>query len=61
MTRSAGIYPAWQKLLLHLLPNAEPLGLSGLTHLPHAQDPTAIAYGLTSFFARYPISEPPAT
>jgi hypothetical protein len=28
-----------QKLLLHWLPNAEPLDLPGLTHLLHAQDP----------------------
>ena len=44
-----------QKLLLHWLPNAEPLDLPGLTHLLHAQDPAAVADGLTSFFARHPI------
>ena len=47
-----------QKLLLHWLPNAEPLDLPGLTHLLHAQDPAAVAGGLTRFFARHPIPEP---
>ena len=46
-----------QKLLLHWLPNAEPLDLPGLTHLLHAQDPAAVAGGLTGFFARHPIPE----
>jgi hypothetical protein len=48
-----------QKLLLHWLPNAEPLDLPGLTHLLHAQDPAAVAGGLTGFFARHPIPETP--
>jgi hypothetical protein len=47
-----------QKLLLHWLPSAEPLDLPGLTHLLHAQDPAAVADGLTGFLARHPIPEP---
>ncbi len=47
-----------QKLLLHWLPNAEPLDLPGLTHLLHMQDPAAVADGLTGFFARHPIPQP---
>jgi len=47
-----------QKLLLHWLPNAEPLDLPGLTHLLQAQDPAAVAGGLAGFFARHPIPEP---
>ena len=40
------------------LPNAEPLDLPGLTHLLHAQNPAAVADGLTGFFARHPILQP---
>ena len=47
-----------QKLLLHWLPNAEPLDLPGLTHLLHVQDPAAVADGLTGFLARHPIPQP---
>ena len=57
-TASPPIFAERQKLLLHWLPGAEPLDLSGLTHLLHAQDPAAVASGLTSFFARHPIPEP---
>jgi pimeloyl-ACP methyl ester carboxylesterase len=57
-TASPPIFAARQKLLLHWLPDAEPLDLPGLTHLLHAQDPAAVADGLTGFFARHPIPEP---
>jgi hypothetical protein len=55
---SPAIFAERQKLLLHWLPNAEPLDLPGLTHLLHAQDPAAVADGLAGFFARQPIPEP---
>jgi pimeloyl-ACP methyl ester carboxylesterase len=58
-TASPSIFAERQKLLLHWLPNAESLDLPGLTHLLHAQDPAAVANGLTGFFARHPIPEPP--
>ena len=58
-TASPALFAERHKLLLHWLPNAEPLDLPGLTHLLHAQDPAAVANGLTSFFARHPIPEPP--
>jgi pimeloyl-ACP methyl ester carboxylesterase len=58
-TASPAMFAERQKLLLHWLPNAEPLDLPGLTHLLHAQDPAAVANGLTGFFARHPIPEPP--
>jgi pimeloyl-ACP methyl ester carboxylesterase len=58
-TASPAIFAERHKLLLHWLPNAEPLDLPGLTHLLHAQDPAAVADGLTGFFARHPIPEPP--
>ena len=58
-TASPPIFAERQKLLLHWLPNAEPLDLPGLTHLLHAQDPAAVADGLTGFFARHPRHEPP--
>ena len=57
-TASPAMFAERQKLLLHWLPNAEPLDLPGLTHLLHAQDPAAVAGGLTRFFARHPIPEP---
>ena len=57
-TASPPMFAERQKLLLHWLPNAEPLDLPGLTHLLHAQDPAAVAEGLTRFFARHPIPEP---
>jgi pimeloyl-ACP methyl ester carboxylesterase len=57
-TASPAIFAERQKLLLHWLPNAEPLDLPGLTHLLHAQDPAAVADGLAGFFARQPIPEP---
>ena len=57
-TASPPMFAERQKLLLHWLPNAEPLDLPGLTHLLHAQDPAAVADGLTGFFARHPIPEP---
>ena len=57
-TASPALFAERQKLLLHWLPNAEPLDLPGLTHLLHAQDPAAVADGLTRFFARHPIPEP---
>jgi pimeloyl-ACP methyl ester carboxylesterase len=56
-TASPAMFAERQKLLLHWLPNAEPLDLPGLTHLLHAQDPAAVAGGLTGFFARHPIPE----
>jgi pimeloyl-ACP methyl ester carboxylesterase len=56
-TASPAMFAERQKLLLHWLPNAEPLDLPGLTHLLHAQDPAAVADGLTRFFARHPIPE----
>jgi len=58
-TASPAMFAERQKLLLRWLPNAEPLDLPGLTHLLHAQDPAAVADGLTSFFARHPILETP--
>ncbi len=58
-TASPPIFAERQKLLLHWLPNAEPLDLPGLSHLLHMQDPAAVADGLISFFARHPIPEPP--
>ena len=57
-TASPAMFAERQKLLLHWLPNAEPLDLPGLTHLLHAQEPAAVAHGLTGFFARHPIPEP---
>ena len=58
-TASPAIFAERQKLLLHWLPNAEPLDLPGLTHLLHAQDPAAVAEGLAGFFACHPIPESP--
>ena len=58
-TASPPIFAARQKLLLQWLPDAEPLDLPGLTHLLHAQDPAAVADGLTGFFARHPIPKTP--
>jgi pimeloyl-ACP methyl ester carboxylesterase len=58
-TASPAMFAERQKLLLHWLPNAEPLDLPGLTHLLHAQDPAAVADGLTGFFARHPIPQTP--
>ena len=46
-TASPAMFAERQKLLLHWLPNAEPLDLPGLTHLLHAQDPAAVAGGLS--------------
>jgi pimeloyl-ACP methyl ester carboxylesterase len=57
-TASPPMFAERQKLLLHWLPNAEPLDLPSLTHLLHAQDPAAVADGLTSFFTRHAIPEP---
>ena len=57
-TASPAMFAERQKLLLHWLPNAEPLDLPGLTHLLHAQDPATVADGLTGFLARHPIPEP---
>ena len=57
-TASPAPFAERHKLLLHWLPNAESLDLPGLTHLLHAQDPAAVADGLTGFFARHPIPEP---
>ena len=58
-TASPALFAERHKLLLHWLPNAEPLDLPGLTHLLHAQNPAAVADGLTGFFARHPIPESP--
>jgi 3-oxoadipate enol-lactonase len=57
-TASPAVFAERQKLLLHWLPNAEPLDLPGLTHLLHGQDPAAVADGLAGFFARHPIPVP---
>jgi pimeloyl-ACP methyl ester carboxylesterase len=57
-TASPAMFAERHRLLLHWLPNAEPLDLPGLTHLLHAQDPAAVATGLAGFFARHPIPEP---
>jgi len=57
-TASPAIFAERHKLLLDWLPKAEPLDLPGLTHLLHAQDPAAVANGLTGFFARHPIPPP---
>jgi len=54
-TLSPVMFAERQKLLLHWLPNAEPLYLPGLTHLLHVQDPAAVAGGLAGFFARHPL------
>jgi pimeloyl-ACP methyl ester carboxylesterase len=58
-TASPALFAERRKLLLHWLPNAEPLDLPGLTHLLHVQDPAAVAGGLTGFFARHPMPGPP--
>jgi pimeloyl-ACP methyl ester carboxylesterase len=58
-TASPPMFAERQKLLLHWLPGAESLNLPGLTHLLHAQDPAAVVHGLTGFFTRHPIPEPP--
>jgi pimeloyl-ACP methyl ester carboxylesterase len=58
-TASPALFAERRKLLLHWLPNAEPLDLPGLTHLLHVQDPAAVAGGLIGFFARHPMPEPP--
>jgi hypothetical protein len=42
-----------ERQLLRWLPSAGPLGLSGLTHLLHAQDAAAVAAGLVAFLARH--------
>ena len=52
---SPALFAGRQKLLQQWLPNAEPLDLLGLTHLLHAQDPAAVADGLSGFFTRHPI------
>ena len=54
-TLSPVMFAERQKLLLHWLPNAEPLYQPGLTHLLHVQDPAAVAGGLAGFFARHPL------
>jgi 3-oxoadipate enol-lactonase len=54
-TASPALFAGRQKLLQQWLPNAEPLDLLGLTHLLHAQDPAAVADGLSGFFTRHPI------
>ena len=59
-TASPSMFAERQKLLLQWLPNAEPLDLPGLTHLMHGQNPTAVAEGLASFFARHPLPEHPS-
>jgi pimeloyl-ACP methyl ester carboxylesterase len=56
-TASTALFAGRQKLLQQWLPNAEPLDLPGLTHLLHAQDPAAVADGLSGFFTRHPIPE----
>jgi len=56
-TASPAMFAERQQLLLHWLPNAEPLDLPGLTHLLHAQDAAAVADGLAGFFARHPIPQ----
>jgi hypothetical protein len=55
-TASPQMFAERQKLLLHWLPNAEPLDLPGLTHLLHAQDLAAVAGGspASSPATRYP-------
>lgn len=55
-TASPPIFAERHELLLQWLPHAEPLEVPGITHLLHAQDPTAVAEGLASFFARHPNS-----
>ena len=54
-TATPPMFAERQKLLLHWLPNAEPLDLPGLTHLLHGQDPVAVAEGLADFFGRHPM------
>jgi pimeloyl-ACP methyl ester carboxylesterase len=58
-TASPPMFAERHELLLHWLPNAEPLDLPGLTHLLHGQNPTAVAEGLAGFFARHPLPEEP--
>jgi hypothetical protein len=41
------------KLLLEWLPNVEPFVLSDAGHLLHLQNPSEMAAGLASFFARH--------
>ena len=66
-TASPPMFAERQKLLLHWLPNAEPLDLPGLTHLLHAQDPAAVAGGLSRLLRPPPDTRvtltrrPPAT
>ncbi len=47
-----------QKLLLEWLPNVEPFVLSGAGHLLHLQNPSGMADGLATFFARHPATSP---
>lgn len=57
-TASQSLFAEPHDLLLQWLPNAEPLELSGLTHLLHGQDPVVVAEALAGFFARHPAPEP---
>jgi pimeloyl-ACP methyl ester carboxylesterase len=60
--RSPELDPIWmerQELLLSWLPNVEPFVLPAATHLLQVQNPRGMAEGLTTFFARHPISASP--
>jgi pimeloyl-ACP methyl ester carboxylesterase len=54
-TASPTMFAERHTLLHQRLPNAEPLDLPGLTHLLPAQNPGAVAQGLSGFFSRHPI------
>jgi len=60
-TASPAMFAERQKLLLHWLPNAEPLDLPGLTHLLHAQDPRRRRRRTNRLLRRHPIPGPPLT
>jgi pimeloyl-ACP methyl ester carboxylesterase len=53
---SRPVFRERRELLLAWLPHVEPFVLPDATHLLHIQNPSAMAEGLTSFFARHPVS-----
>jgi pimeloyl-ACP methyl ester carboxylesterase len=53
---SAQTFPERRELLLAWLPDVETFDLAGATHLLHVQNPAGMAKGLTSFFARHPLT-----
>lgn len=53
---TAPTFPERLELLCGWLPNVERFELPGATHLLHLQNPEAMAKGLTSFYARHPLT-----